>query len=214
VPGTHRDGNDCVLEAPRGCWPTLRRAPDGGCEPYEPEAWPWPEGSPTPEARRLFAEGRRLEDQRDLFDAYERYTEAIRDLRHPALILALARCEAGMGRLSAAWLHLRELSKVTPKQGDASAGGHILDAGRAELAALLPRLPRLRVIWPPEATGVRIAIDGQEVSATAVSGDGLVLDPGHYRIVVTAKGHVPVEGTVVAEERAVAGFHAKIWRWH
>lgn len=119
--------------------------------------------------------------------------------------LRLAESEVGAGNWLRAEKHFREVI-ADPNAGDVRA------TARAELAALSPRVPRLRILVNPAAhrpQKIRVEIDGDVVSehmmgasGTSVSQAGVAfrVDPGSHRVVATSELDERAAETVNAKE--------------
>ena len=76
-----------------------------------------------------------------------------------------------------------------------------VEDGRKELAALVPRLPSLKVdVEPANVSGLDVRIDGNKVSA-AIVGVDRPANPGAHTIRVAAPGFKPIEKKVSLKER-------------
>jgi hypothetical protein len=68
----------------------------------------------------------------------------------------------------------------------------MVEKATSALAALESLLPRLMLRFPPGGTGAAVALDGVPAD---VKPEGIEIDPGEHRIVVTSAGNRPFEQT-------------------
>jgi tetratricopeptide (TPR) repeat protein len=161
----------------------------------EARADPLPQESSGPNERQLREDQTLKEDAysafvrgRELFNRKD-YARALASLRRSyhlyprfGTLFNMALCEEHLGMIASAWKHFFVL---TPQLSEQDARRSI--AGE-RMAALAPRLPRLRLALShgaPEA--VSITINGLNVPSSAL-GTYQPLDPGGHVIVVTAPG--------------------------
>jgi hypothetical protein len=136
-----------------------------------------------------------------------KYAEALDRLRRaqalydaPVHLLYIARAEEKLGQLVEGSETYRTLDRYPLPPGAPEAWVAAVDDGRKELAALEPRLPKLRiVVEPKDAPEATVQIDGAPVSS-AVIGIARAVNPGAHHVVVAAKGYTPSESDVQAKE--------------
>lgn len=124
--------------------------------------------------------------------------------RDPSVVtrLHVAECEVGAGRWLRAEDHLREVMATHVEDDTPPAIRDAVVAARADLAALMPRIPRLRiVVVSPDDTArrVRVEIDGDGYDPAAVAVP-IRVDPGSHRVVATTNLHERAAETVTARE--------------
>lgn len=139
-----------------------------------------------------FAEGLALQRAGHFAAALTAFQRA--QVRHPSpeTKLHMAECEVGTGRWLRAEAHLREVS-ADPNEVGATA--------KAELAALAPRIPRLRIVVLPfdeEARALRVEIDGDAIAERPPT--TVRVDPGVHRVVATSSSHERAAETVEAKD--------------
>lgn len=117
-------------------------------------------------------------------------------------LVYIARCQVALGRLVEAAESYRALARK-PLPPDASeAVRKAQEEGAAELAALEPRIPRLRIdVAPAGAKDLRLSINGQAVSA-AIVGVERPTNPGEAVVRVGATGYRTGEAKVTLAEGA------------
>lgn len=152
-------------------------------------------------AHDLFDQGRALLEQHE----YERACQKFEDSRRLApnggggTILNLALCRELSGKTGTAWALFREARSlaVRDRREDRQrfADEHI--------AALEPRISRLRVVVPPRtrAPGLVIRLNTVPITESAW-GESLVVDPGEQHLEVTAPGKEPIHLEVFIRDHA------------
>lgn len=156
-------------------------------------------------AESLFKTGKELLQTDKWPEACEKF-QASFDL-DPAVgtLVKIARCREHEGKLAAAWSdYQRALDLNRQKADQTEQRRKELEAlVRAELAALEPRVPKLRVALRDRPAGVKVTRNGQELPPGAL-GEALPVDPGEQKVVAEAPGYTSDERTVVAKEGELA----------
>ena len=103
--------------------------------------------------------------------------------------LKIAKCHEHDGKLALAWYaYQRALQLNREKLDQTEARRRELDAfTAAQIAALEPRVPKLRVTVASPPPGLKLLRDGAEIP-TAALGDALPIDAGDHEIVAEAPG--------------------------
>jgi len=162
-----------------------------------------PERDPAA-ALELFDRGKELQAAGDWAAACSRF-QASMDL-NPATgtLIRIARCHEHEGKLARAWADYqaaltlnRALSGRTAERRD-----ELRLLAEKELAALGPRVPRLRVVLREPPPALRLWRDGKELPAAAL-GEELPVDPGAVEIAVEAPGYRTVRREAVAVQGRV-----------
>lgn len=194
-----------------------------------PAAAETPASVPDPVAQALFQDGRDLVDKGDWEAGCTKFEASM--LLYPAAstLLNIARCFEHRKKLAAAWStykRARVLNRETLGDERRRAIDELIDA---QLAALSPRLPKIRLQLTRKVLGVTLRKDG-EVLPSAVVGTEVPVDPGEHEIAAEAPGHLPfrarfdiAEGTsrdiaidLVSEADAAAGeggSSVPTWAW-
>jgi hypothetical protein len=151
-------------------------------------------------ARTLWQEGREALSKRDYTTAADRFTRSDSLFHAPTSLLGLAQAQVGLGKLvSAAETYNRLLRDPLPP-GAPPAFIKALDAARAELAALSPRIPYVTIrVMGPGAAVAQVSVDGIAVPSAAL-GVRRAIDPGQHRIQAEAPGHAPAVATLTIAE--------------
>jgi hypothetical protein len=144
---------------------------------------------------RRFEEGKALMEKKDYAAACVKFDEVYGAERGTGALLALALCHEQEGRLATA---LHEFQEVIPLARRQKREDRALIA-KAHIDALVPRVPKLRVIVADEVArrpGLVLSCDGNRLYEIV---GPLELDPGSHTIDVTAPGYAPFRTTVVLE---------------
>ncbi len=141
-------------------------------------------------AESAFRAAKELEKAGQLAEACPLYEASYRDDPQLGALLNLANCHEHLGRTATAWVEYSDALEIATRKGDNRA-----DYARQRLAALEPRLSRLRIEAP---TGVTVERNGTDVSP--LLRQDLVVDPGTYVIRATQVGKEPWETTIQIAE--------------
>jgi len=134
------------------------------------------------DAEAAFQDGRRLAREGNHAAACPRFEASYR--AEPALgaLLHLADCHERIGRTASAWAEFREAAEMARVRVDSRE-----QAARAHLAALEPRLVRLRVaVLEPRPPGLVVRRGPRELMDEL--GRAVPVDPGEYLIEASAPG--------------------------
>ena len=143
----------------------------------------------------LFKEARTLLGKGDYAAACPKLEASLKLFATASIRLNLAKCHEHDGKLAAAWLDYQSalvLNKETPGDMRREALEKI---AKERLAALEPRLPKLRIVIAVPPAGLRVTRDGQELPV-ATLGDALPVNPGAHDVEATAPGFEGVKQTV------------------
>jgi hypothetical protein len=182
---THPHAAAGLLFAAFGVTSVVARAEDAGA---------------TARAKALFAEGKRLLENKQYDQACPMLAESSRLAAANGPLLALAMCHEGQGKTATAWSEYNEVVARTRLQGQPDW------AARAEraAAALEPRLSRLRITLD-EAVAADPALvvkrDGQVLGREGL-GAALPVDPGAHVVEAAAPGRVTWSTQVLVADGA------------
>ena len=126
-------------------------------------------------AEELFKEGRAAMRRGDCAEALPKLAESDRLDPSIGTKLNLALCEEQEQRLATAWAHFRAVVDELP------AGDPRVSIARERANALEPRVPHLRLLVPPNAPELVVALDGVPLGAASV-GVALPVDPGPHTV--------------------------------
>jgi hypothetical protein len=140
-------------------------------------------------AESLFREGKALMSARDFSNACPKFAESYRQDPATGTLLALALCQEGEGKVASAWASFNAVIGRAQQEGRKDR----VDAARARIAKLEPRLPRLTIVVVrehPGEPGPEVKRDGVPVPEAAW-GSPTPIDPGEHVIEAAAKGRAP-----------------------
>jgi hypothetical protein len=146
------------------------------------------------ERAALYDEGVALVDAGRWEEALRKFQAVVAIRSAPRALVALGLAQEKTGKLTAA---KRTYLKT---QADARETGEIeiLERATSSLAALDLVTPKVMLRFAARPAGASITLDGAPVN---VSTDGIDIDPGEHRIVVTAPRHHPFELTLDVAQR-------------
>ena len=154
-------------------------------------------------AAALFLEARALLAQGDYANACSKLSASLDLFATVSTRLNVAKCHEHEGKLSAAWLDYKVALVLNRETKETVRWQELEKSARDGLAALEPRLPRLRIVISAPPLGLRVTRDGQELPAAAL-GDALPVDPGPHDVEATAPGFERVKQTVTLTEGLTA----------
>lgn len=149
-----------------------------------------PGGVPDPVAQALFQDGRDLVDKGQWDAGCTKFEASM--LLYPAAstLLNIARCYEHQSKLASAWSaykRVQVLNRETLGEERRRAIDEMVDA---QITALTPRLPKIKLTMARQVIGVTLRKDG-EIVPTAVIGTEVPVDAGEHEIVAEAPGHRP-----------------------
>jgi serine/threonine-protein kinase len=140
-------------------------------------------------AEALFQQGKALMTAHHYDDACPKLAESERLDPAGGTLLTLALCHAAQGKTATAWVEFD--SALTAAIRDHEPERELV--ARREIAALRPKLSRVRVVVPPDVAstpGLVVSRDGLELGAPAW-GVAVPADPGEHRVEARAPGKKP-----------------------
>jgi hypothetical protein len=135
----------------------------------------------------LFREGRQLLNKGRFTAACEKFRASLELRRSPGTLLNVGNCLEGEGNLVGAFGVFEEVRALAAAEPDARKAAVWAAAAEQERASLEPRIPRLTIRQPVDAT-VRVTLDGRPLEAF---GQPLRLDPGRHEVRASASGKQP-----------------------
>src|SRR5262252_6986001 len=150
---------------------------------WSPGAFAQARSSDTALAEELYQQGKRLMNEGHHAEACPKLAESQRLAPGMGTLLTLAVCHEGEGKLASAWA---EFSEVVPAARRANRQDRAQYAEQ-RVAALAPRLSRLKVVVPPEAQvqGLVVQLNTATLSAAAL-GVAAPVDGGTYTVSASA----------------------------
>jgi len=142
-------------------------------------------------ARAAYQEGVGLQENGKCPEALPKFEVAQKFFPAPTHMLHLAQCEAATGKLVEASENYETLARTTVTKDTPDAFKHAVDEAKKEGPPLRARVPTLRItLTPPPSSlpGLSVKLNGGTFPAE-VLGIARPVNPGHYRVVVTATGY-------------------------
>jgi hypothetical protein len=144
------------------------------------------QSSDSATARALFAEGRKLMNDKRFEDACPKFEESLRLDPGMGTQFNLAFCWEQIGRSASAWAMFLDVAAAARAAGQAQREA----AARERAAALEPKLSRLSIRVASPAEGMEITRDEISVGR-AVWGTAVPVDPGTHKLKASAPGKLP-----------------------
>ncbi|WP_437479658.1 hypothetical protein WME75_34025 [Sorangium sp. So ce1014] len=167
-----------------------------------------PSAAELASARHLFALGLAAEDQGRWAEALETYERIRKIVVSPALWYHLGVCHEALGHVVEA-LNAFELAMSGAAARKELA---LASESRSRIEKLRTKTSQIVLQLPEDATGVRVAIDGEPIHPALV-GAAILVSPGARRIAVRAENYAErFEATVQAETGAVVELRAELGR--
>lgn len=165
-------------------------------------------GGPTAqereEAKRLYAEARRLRDEGKLAEAVDRFKRAHDLAPTPVTRLELARALEAQGKLVEAFALASTVASMPPTPTETQKSKAARDDAIGVADSLARRIPKVAITISPAGGETEVAIDGRVVGKELLTGD-VPVDPGEHRA-TARRGERSAELTFrvgEAERRAV-----------
>jgi hypothetical protein len=155
-------------------------------------------GNDPAAAEALFRDGRAAAQKGDWDTACPKLRESQRLDPAAGTLLNLADCEEHRGKIATAWQLYRQVVESLPESDER------VPLAKKRAADLERKLPHLTVrLVGPAPSGTKVVRNEVELSDASL-GSALPVDPGPYKIVVTAPGHEPSSKEAVVAEGASA----------
>jgi hypothetical protein len=142
-------------------------------------------------AESLFQAGRALMKEGKPAQACPKFAESQRIDPSAGTLLNLGKCLEAQGKTASAWSAYKEAVAMARVSGQTK---HVT-AGTEFIAAVEPRLSRLRIDAPSPTPGLEVKRDGMVIGEGGL-GVAIVADPGDHVVEASAPGHVAWRATV------------------
>lgn len=151
-------------------------------------------------ARNLATAGIKLYQQHKYEEALDKLKRAQEMYDAPVHLLYMARCYVKLNKLVEGAESYRRLVRTELAANSPDVFQTAVADGEKELAEVEPRIPSLTInVTPSDVSGLRIVLDGEEVSA-AVVGVERPVNPGERTVMAEAPGYLSVETSVTVNE--------------
>lgn len=158
---------------------------------------------PDPIAQALFQDGRDLLDKGQWDTACAKFEASMLLYSAASTMLNIARCYEHRKKLASAWSAYKRVQVLNRETTGEERKQAIDDAIAAELKALTPRIPKIRLKMPRQEPGVTIRLDS-EVMPIAALGTDLPVDVGEHEVVAEAPGRRTFRQRVDGKEGSVS----------
>lgn len=146
-------------------------------------AWAEESAADKAAADALFAEGRKLLQDKKYDEACPKFAESYKLSVRLGTLLNLATCHEEQGKTASAWAEFNEALALAKRDKDKKREKY----AREHADKLEKRLARISFVLPDSAKDATLRLDGREIGAGA-RGTPLPIDPGTHEIEVTAPG--------------------------
>lgn len=150
---------------------------------------------PDPTAQALFRKGRDLIARGDWDAGCEQLRASNERFEAASTTLNLARCAEHFGKVATAWAFYQR-GKTLAGEEPVQRRTELERVAGAGLAAMEPRLPRLRIELAETPEGVKVTEAGRSLPIR----EDVPLDPGSHEIAIEAPGYETQKQSVVLEE--------------
>jgi len=153
-------------------------------------------------ARDLYNEGWQLQQAGKYTEALDRYQRSLSVFpTAPTTAYRMAQCKEALGKLVEAAEQLRLVATTPLPPGASESFNKAKQDAAAELQALEPRIPKIRInVQPAGVSGLTVTVDGASMP-TALVGVARPVDPGSHTIVASAPGYATAQARVDVRER-------------
>jgi hypothetical protein len=150
-------------------------------------------------AEALYKAGRDLLAKDDWSGACAKFSASFELDPVASTLINVAKCTERNGRLATAWSELaraRALNEDTPGEERKKQLGELIEA---QITALLPRVPKLKLVITPRPPDLTVDRDGTRLPPASLE-EPIPVDPGQHTVVVSAPGFEPFSRTVDSKE--------------
>lgn len=163
-------------------------------------------------ARTLAQEGIELKKEGKYDEALEKFQKAQGIFDAPTHLLLIGQCQVALGKLVEGAETYRRLVRRKLDDKAPAAFRQAQEIAAKELAAVEPRIPKIRIQLVPEnVQGYEVRIDGVQVPSGVVGVDRLA-NPGHHVVEVTAPGYETAKVQLQLTEGQVLPVEVKLER--
>lgn len=150
-------------------------------------------------AEALFKAGRDLIKKGDYAAGCPKFEASLRLNPTASTMLNIARCQEHEGKLAMAWASYNRARTLNDETKGAERRRELDAVATKGLAALEPRLPKLRVALARKPPGLKVMRGDKEILPAAL-GEAIPVDPGDYEVSASAPGYKAVKRSVTLNE--------------
>jgi hypothetical protein len=156
---------------------------------------------PDAAAEALFRSGRELVEKGDWAAGCPKFEASLELYLSASTLLNIARCHEHNGKIASAWATYRRALVVNKETPGAERKKALEEVAQTGLAALEPRLPKLRIVIPVAPERLKVTRNDQYVPL-AMLGTSIPVDPGVHTIEARAPGYRTERRSVKVAEGA------------
>lgn len=156
---------------------------------------------PDAAAEALFRDGRELVEKGDWAAGCPKFEASLELYLSASTLLNIARCHEHNGKIASAWATYRRALVVNKETPGAERKKALEEVAQKGLAALEPRLPKLRIVIPVAPERLQVTRNDQYVPL-AILGTSIPVDPGVHTIEARAPGYRTERRSVKVDEGA------------
>lgn len=162
-----------------------------------------PASVPDPLATSLFQEAVALLEKDEWQESCAKFRASFALFQAPSTLLNIARCHEHEGKLSLAWAAYQRALVLNLDTPGAARKQELEDVAKKGLAAVEPRLPRLKIVLKGVApAGLRVTQNGKDVPVAGL-GTPIPVDPGQQTVVAEASEFEPFTKRATVNEGEV-----------
>ncbi|KYF72068.1 PEGA domain-containing protein [Sorangium cellulosum] len=154
-------------------------------------------------AEALFKAARALVDKGDHAAGCPKFEASLALNPSASTMINIARCHEHEGKLATAWHDYHRALVLNRETAGEQRRRGLEELAQKGIAALEPRLPKLRIVLEGAPPGVEVQRDGTPLPAAAL-GEPLPIDPGPHEIRASAPGHQAETRSVTLKEGETA----------
>lgn len=150
-------------------------------------------------AQALFTEARALVEAGNYAAGCPKFEASLALQPSASTLINIARCHEHDGKLASAWSAYNRALALNVETKGAERKKGLEDLAKKGIAALEPRLPKIRILLKTKVEGLKVTRDGAEIPAAALD-EALPADPGPHEIQASAPGYKTESRSVTLEE--------------
>jgi hypothetical protein len=150
-------------------------------------------------AEALFKAGRDFIKKGDYAAGCPKFEASLRLNPSASTMLNIAKCHEHEGKLATAWASYNRARTLNDETKGAERRRELDEVALKGIAALEPRLPRLRVVLVRSPPGLKVTRGDKEILPEAL-GEAIPADPGRYEVSASAPGYKTVKRSAILEE--------------
>jgi hypothetical protein len=162
-------------------------------------------------AEVLFRSGRDLVAKGNYAEGCAKFNASFALDPSTGTLLNIAKCHEHDGKLVSAWADYQQALALNKETQGVERRAGLESIAKEGIAALEPRLPRLRIAIADPPAGLQVLRDGSEMPKASL-GEALPMDPGKHEVSASASGYRTETRTVTLEEGKTAALEIALVR--